>query len=134
MAPAEFSEGHWIAAFDRAVLRKVLDARAVRIALASTLGYLEAPALAADGVQAAIGDGGAAFRVAVRMTAEGALASSCSRCATPLEVCAHAAILAVDLACSTPLRRRLCRRTSMRARRVGLRWLKRVVLSPARRG
>ncbi len=105
-------DGHWLATFDRRRLHGLVGPRAQDLALASPLAYASPPSPAEDGstaVQAALGDE-EVFDVAFDVgdgTGPRAASSSCSRCAQTFGPCVHAAILAVDLACSTPLREAL---------------------------
>jgi hypothetical protein len=67
----------WIGRVDRALVRQVLGARAVDLALASPLVYAAQPVVNDDGVvHASLGEGGRAFAVSLRETKEGGLAGT----------------------------------------------------------
>jgi hypothetical protein len=121
------SDDHWLATFDRQVLRKLVSRRSLDVALSSELRYVRPPNLAgrrdeSDGPVYAILDEGVdgrgrsapdPFRVEVRLTdGHSTLAGECSRCAQTFGPCLHVSVLSVDLACSGDLRRALLEGTS----------------------
>ncbi len=104
-------EGPWLTVLDRALLRRLISRRTLDTALASKLAYLRPPVMA-DGVhfvvRAVLGDENVDFRVVVRIAdGNSTLTGECSRCSQTFGPCVHVAILAVDLACSSELRRAL---------------------------
>ncbi len=107
-------DGHWLGSLERHDLRRLLGARSLAIALASHLRYASAPRREGADVVAAVTDDGAAtdetFQVALRIDADGALVGKCSRCAALFGPCVHVGVVAVDLACSTPMREALLAR------------------------
>ena len=113
---------HWLGAFDRALLRKLISRRSLDVALASELRYVRPPNLAGrsadteSAVYAILDDGGDGrgrvgvdpFRVELRvLDGNSTLAGECSRCAQTFGPCLHVAVLAVDLACVAELRQAL---------------------------
>src|SRR5512140_697845 len=104
-------DGHWLGALERHDLRRLLGARSLSIALASPLAYARPPARDGLDVVAEVTDGAAAtdetFKVALRVDGDGALVGTCSRCAAMFGPCVHVGVVAVDLACSTPMREAL---------------------------
>src|SRR5438105_5056454 len=78
---------------------------------ASHLRYAATPRREGLDVVAAVTDEGAAaddtYDVALRIDADGALVGRCSRCAAMFGPCVHVGVVAVDLACSTPMREAL---------------------------
>jgi superfamily II DNA or RNA helicase len=107
---------HWLSLVDRGILKRLVSARTLRIALASPLRYVELPSLDEDTVRAVLGTEGTAggadtFHVSIRMQGMGALLGECSRCSTAFGPCTHMAVLVVDLCCFDPLRDALLDRT-----------------------
>jgi superfamily II DNA or RNA helicase len=115
--PPPPDEGHWLAALDRPLLRRLVSRRALDLALASRLRYLRPPTRGDDAegtVHATLSDeiaddrapgGGDVFRVELRIAdGNSTLAGECSRCAQTFGPCLHVSVLAVDLACSHELR------------------------------
>ncbi|HEX3345671.1 MAG TPA: SNF2-related protein, partial [Polyangiaceae bacterium] len=104
-------EGPWLEVLDRALLRQLISRRTLDTALASKLVYLRPPVLVDGGdfvVRAVLGDDDLDFRVVLRIAdGNSTLSGECSRCSQTFGPCAHVAILAVDLACSSQLRRAL---------------------------
>ncbi len=110
MLPGSLAGGSWVSALDRGLVRRLVSRRTLDLALASRLRYALAPALARGVVRAELSDedGTEPFRVQLGMTdGEGALDGECSRCAQTFGPCLHVAVLALDLACSHPLREAL---------------------------
>ncbi len=113
-------EGHWLDALDRALLHRLIGRRSLDVALASRLRYVRPPARSeGDGgpVYAVLGEdagddsaavGPSAFRVEIEVVdGDTTLSAECSRCASTFGPCAHAAVLALDLASSRELREAL---------------------------
>jgi superfamily II DNA or RNA helicase len=112
-------DGHWLGSLERHDLRRLLGARSLAIALGSPLRYATLPARRGLDVVAAVTDDDAAtsetFEVSLRVEPDGALAFTCSRCATLFGPCVHVGVVAVDLACSTTMREALLAGESTRA-------------------
>ncbi len=107
-APTE----HWLASFEGHLLRRLLSARALELALASAATYREAPTRGSgDLVEATLEVDPEPARVSLRLTPgderERALMGACSRCTPMFGPCAHMGVLAVDLAGSAELRQAL---------------------------
>jgi superfamily II DNA or RNA helicase len=118
-SPPPPSEGHWLEALDRVLLRGLVSRRSLENALASTLGYVRPPTLPGGregSVHAVLGEpgeserpgGGAGIRVELRILEGGnTLVGECSRCAQTFGPCTHVTVLALDLASSADIRRAL---------------------------
>lgn len=106
------TDEHWLASFEAHLLRRLLSARALELALVSEVTYLEPPARGDDDVVvAALELSPEVARVSLRLTygldLERVLVGACSRCTPMFGPCAHMAVLAVDLASSAALRQAL---------------------------
>ncbi len=134
-ASSPLEDGHWLALFDRALLRKLVSRRSLDVALASDLRYIRPPVVRDEededdddegsAVHAVLGEevsgdpaevsaeGSHVFRVELRVVdGNSTLTGECSRCAQTFGPCLHVSVLAVDLACSTELRQALLDGTS----------------------
>jgi hypothetical protein len=94
---------------DIELVRRLVSRRAFAVALASKLRYVEPPAMSGGVVRAVLGDDsygrGATVGVTLRAAeGAGALLGDCSGCSQMFGPCAHAAVVAVDLAASAELR------------------------------
>ena len=111
-------DGHWLGALERHDLRRLVGARSLSLALGSHHRYETPPARTGAVVRAELYDDTGAtaetFSVEIRVDGDGALVGVCTRCAATFGPCLHAGILAVDLACSTPMREALLAGTSTR--------------------
>jgi superfamily II DNA or RNA helicase len=128
--PEDGAHTSWLAVFDRALLRKLVSRRSLDVALASDLRYARPPVIVKDedaddddpetAVHATLGDevsedrapvvaeGSRFFRVELRVVdGNSTLSGECSRCVQTFGPCLHVAVLAVDLACSSELRKAL---------------------------
>jgi len=122
MEPSKHPLGpHAVALVDWELLVRAAGRRAIGVALASGLHYVEAPALADGILRAALGRGhtarsGHPFQgaqvaaVALRLSgSHGAISGDCSVCTQAFGPCSHVTTLAIDFARCAPLREALLR-------------------------
>lgn len=102
------ASSHWIRSLAEEGVLRALGKRTFELALASDLGYIEAPALRGGAVHAVVGEstlvGTRAFRVELRDADGFTVSGSCSRCMAAFGACQHMGIVLVDLTYSQELR------------------------------